>query len=38
LPPVPIELGVQAVEGVIPLPDPALQILSPTDKAREDEG
>jgi hypothetical protein len=38
LPPVPVELGVQAVEGVIPLPGPAPQILPPTDKGREDEG
>jgi hypothetical protein len=38
LPPVPVELGVQAVEGVVPLPGPTLQILPPTDKAREDEG
>jgi hypothetical protein len=36
LPPVPVELGVQAVEGAVPLPGPALQILPPTDKARED--
>jgi hypothetical protein len=26
------------VEGVVPLPGPALQILPPTDEAREDEG
>jgi hypothetical protein len=38
LPPVPVEVGVQAVEGVIPLPGPAPQILPPTDKGREDEG
>jgi hypothetical protein len=35
---VPVELGVQAVEGVIPLPGPALQILPSTDNVREDEG
>jgi hypothetical protein len=38
LPRVPVELGIQAVEGVVPLPGPTLQILPPTDKAREDEG
>jgi hypothetical protein len=38
LPPVPVELGVQAVEGVVPLPGPVLQILPSTCKAREDEG
>jgi hypothetical protein len=38
LPPVPVELGVQAVEGVVPLSGPTLQILPPTDKARENEG
>jgi hypothetical protein len=38
LPPVPVELDVQAVEGVVPLPGSTLQILPPTDKAREDEG
>jgi hypothetical protein len=38
LPPVPVELDVQMVESVVPLPGPTLQILSPTGKAREDEG
>jgi hypothetical protein len=38
LPPIPIELGVEAVEGVVPLLGPTLHILPPTDKAREDEG
>jgi hypothetical protein len=38
LPPVPVELGIQAVESVVPLLDPTLQILPPTDKEREDEG
>jgi hypothetical protein len=38
LPLVPVEIDVQAVEGVVPLPGPTLQILPPTDKAREDEG
>jgi hypothetical protein len=35
LPPVPAELGVEAVEGDIPLPGPALQLLPPTSRARE---
>jgi hypothetical protein len=35
---VPVKLGVQAVEGVIPLPGTALQILPPTGKARKDRG
>jgi hypothetical protein len=34
LPPVPVEIGIEAVEGVVPLPGPALQILPPTGKAR----
>jgi hypothetical protein len=34
LPPVPVEIGVEAVEGVVPLPGSALQILPPTGKAR----
>jgi hypothetical protein len=34
LPPVPVEIGVKAVEGVVPLPGVALQILPPTSKAR----
>jgi hypothetical protein len=34
LPLVPVEIGVEAVEGVVPLPGPALQILPPTGKAR----
>jgi hypothetical protein len=38
LPPVPVELGVQAVEGVILLPGAALQILPLTGKARKDGG
>jgi hypothetical protein len=36
LPPVPVEIGIKAVEGVVSLPGPALQILPPTGKARED--
>jgi hypothetical protein len=36
LPPVLAEIGVEAVKGVIYLPGPALQILPPTGKARED--
>jgi hypothetical protein len=35
LPPVPVEISVEAVEGVLPLPGPTLQILSPKAKARE---
>jgi hypothetical protein len=31
---VPVEIGVEAVEGVVPLLGPALQILLPTGKAR----
>jgi hypothetical protein len=38
LPPVPVELGIQAVKGVVPLPGLALQILPPTGKARADGG
>jgi hypothetical protein len=38
LPPVPAEIGIEVVEGVISLPGPALQILSPTDKAKEGGG
>jgi hypothetical protein len=38
LPPVPVELDVHAVEGVVPLLGPTLQILPPTGKAREDGG
>jgi hypothetical protein len=38
LPPVPVELGVQAVESAVPLSGPTLQILPPTGKAREDGG
>jgi hypothetical protein len=38
LPPVLAEIGVEAVEGVVSLPGPALQILPPTGKAREDRG
>jgi hypothetical protein len=34
LPPVPVEIGIEAVEGIVPLPGPALQILPPTGKAR----
>jgi hypothetical protein len=34
LPPVPIEISVEAVEGVVPLLGPALQILPLTGKAR----
>jgi hypothetical protein len=34
LPSVPVEIGAEAVEGVVPLPGPALQILPPTGKAR----
>jgi hypothetical protein len=36
LPPVPAEIGVETVEGVVSLPGPTLQILPPTGKARED--
>jgi hypothetical protein len=36
LPPVPVEIGVEAVEGVIPLLGPALQIMPPTGKARRE--
>jgi hypothetical protein len=36
LPPVPVEIGVEAVEGVVPLPGPALQILPLTGKARRE--
>jgi hypothetical protein len=36
LPPVPAEIGVEAVKGFVSLPGPALQILPPTGKARED--
>jgi hypothetical protein len=35
-PPVLVEIGVEAFEGVVSLPGPALQILSSTGKARED--
>jgi hypothetical protein len=35
LPPVPVEIGIKVVDGVVPLPGPALQILPPTGKARE---
>jgi hypothetical protein len=38
LPPVPAEIGVEAVEGVVSLSGLALQILSPMSKAREDGG
>jgi hypothetical protein len=38
LPLVPVELSIQAVEGVVPLPGTTLQILPPTGKAREDGG
>jgi hypothetical protein len=34
LPSVPVEIGVEVVEGVIPLPGATLQILPPTGKAR----
>jgi hypothetical protein len=34
LPPVPVEVGVEAFEGVVSLPDPVLQILPPTCDAR----
>jgi hypothetical protein len=34
LPPVPVEIGVEAVEGVLPLSGLALQILPLTGKAR----
>jgi hypothetical protein len=34
LPPVPVEIGVKAVEGVVPLPGLVLQILPLTGKAR----
>jgi hypothetical protein len=37
LPPVPVELVIQAIEGVVPLPSTTLQIL-PTSEAREDGG
>jgi hypothetical protein len=30
-----VEVGVEAVKGVVPLPGPALQIMPPTSKARE---
>jgi hypothetical protein len=33
---VPVELGVEAIESVVPLPGTTLQILPPTGKARED--
>jgi hypothetical protein len=29
-----VKVGVEAVEGVVPLPSPALQLLPPTSKAR----
>jgi hypothetical protein len=29
-----VEVGVEAIKGVVPLPGPALQILPPTSKAR----
>jgi hypothetical protein len=29
-----VKVGVEAVEGVVPLPVPALQLLPPTSKAR----
>jgi hypothetical protein len=38
LPPVPTEIDVEAVEGVVSLPGLELQILPPTGKAREDGG
>jgi hypothetical protein len=34
LPPVPMKVGVEAVEGVVSLPGPALQLLPPTSEAR----
>jgi hypothetical protein len=34
--PVPAEIGVEAVKGVVSIPGPALQILPPAGKARED--
>jgi hypothetical protein len=36
LPPVPVEISVEAVEGVISLPGPALQVLPSTGKGKED--
>jgi hypothetical protein len=38
LPPIPVELGVQAVKSVVPLPSLTHQILPPMGKAREDGG
>jgi hypothetical protein len=29
-----VKVGVEAVEGVVPLPGPALQVLSPIDKTK----
>jgi hypothetical protein len=34
LPPIPVEVSVEAVEGVVSLPGPALQLLPPTSEAR----
>jgi hypothetical protein len=34
LPPVPVKVGIEAVEGVVSLPGRALQLLPPTSKAR----
>jgi hypothetical protein len=34
LPPVPVEVGVKAVEDGVPLPGPELQLLPPTSRAR----
>jgi hypothetical protein len=36
LPPVPVEVSIEAVEGVVSLPGPALQVLPSTGKAKED--
>jgi hypothetical protein len=38
LPLVPVELGVEAIESVVPLSGTTLQILPPTGKVREDGG